>query len=324
MSGLLEVSDLKVYFHTRAGIVRAVDGVNLTVKPRKTVGLVGESGSGKSTLARAIIGLLPPQGRIMGGSIRFMGEELVGAPEERLREIRGRKISMVFQDAMSFLNPVMKVGDQIAEAIPGHRKNKAAAYELALELLERVGVPRSRRLIDDYPHQLSGGLRQRVMLAIAVASNPALVIADEATSAVDVTVQAQILELLKELADKMGCAVLFITHDLGVVAETCDEVYVMYAGKIVEHADVKRIYESPMHPYTSALINSALSIQEYKEHLEEIGGEVPNLINPPSGCRFHPRCPIAKQICSEKEPPLLEPHPNHGLYCWHYVKEGEG
>lgn len=222
---------------------------------------------------------------------------------------------MVFQDAMSFLNPVMKVGDQIAESVQRHHSSKKYAHEVASELLERVGIPRSRKVMDDYPHQLSGGMRQRVMLAIGTASNPALLIADEATSAVDVTTQAQILELMKDVSSKIGSSVLFITHDLGVVAEICDEVYVMYAGKIAEHGKIKSVFESPRHPYTSAIINSALSIQEYKEDLSGITGEVPNLVNPPSGCRFHPRCPYAKAICSQEVPVIERVDENQSVAC---------
>jgi oligopeptide/dipeptide ABC transporter ATP-binding protein len=317
---LLTVGNLKVYYNTESGVIGAVDGVNLVIKPKQKVGLVGESGCGKSTLARAIIRLLPPVARIVSGSIIFKGKDLARIPEKDVRKIRGREISMIFQDPMSFLNPVMKIGDQIAEVISHRRADRRKAYERGLELLEKVGIPRSRNLMEDYPHQLSGGLRQRVLLALAVSSDPSLLIADEATTAVDATVQAQILELISELAGNMGSSVLLITHDLGIVAQTCDEVYVMYAGRVAEHANVRTIFRSPKHPYAQALMASALSVEEYKEELMGVPGEVPNLMNPPPGCRFHPRCSFAMQVCREREPVMTDLDFNHEVSCWKCVE----
>jgi peptide/nickel transport system ATP-binding protein len=320
LDDLLTVGNLKVCYNTESGVIRAVDGVNLVIKPKQKVGLVGESGCGKSTLARAIIRLLPPVAQIVDGTIVFKGKDLAKISEKEVRKIRGRDISMIFQDPMSFLNPVMKIGDQIAEVISYRRVDRRKAYEKGLELLEKVGVPRSRNLMEDYPHQLSGGLRQRVLLALAASSDPSLLIADEATTAVDATVQAQILDLISELASDMGSSVFLITHDLGIVAETCDEVYVMYAGKVVEHANVRTIFKSPKHPYTQALMTSALSVEEYKEELMGVPGEVPNLMNPPSGCRFHPRCSFAMQVCREREPVMTDLGLNHEVYCWKCVE----
>jgi oligopeptide/dipeptide ABC transporter ATP-binding protein len=317
---LLAVSNLRVYYNTVSGVVRAVDGADLTIKPKQKVGLVGESGCGKSTLARAIIQLLPTVAQVVDGSIIFKGKDLARIPEKEVRKIRGREISMVFQDPMSFLNPVMKVGDQIAEVISYRRADRRKAYKKGLELLEKVGIPKSRNLMEDYPHQLSGGLRQRVLLALAASCDPSLLIADEATTAVDATVQAQILDLISGLASDMGCSVLLITHDLGIVAQTCDEVYVMYAGKVVEHADVRTIFKSPKHPYTQGLMTSALSVEEYKEELIGVPGEVPNLMNPPPGCRFHPRCAFAMQVCREREPVMTDLDFNHQVYCWKCVE----
>ena len=317
---LLTVGNLKVYYNTESGVIGAVDGVNLVIKPKQKVGLVGESGCGTSTLARAIIRLLPPVAEIVDGSMIFKGKDLARIPEKEVRKIRGREISMIFQDPMSFLNPVMKIGDQIAEVISHRRADRRKAYERGLELLEKVGIPRSRNLMEDYPHQLSGGLRQRVLLALAVSSDPSLLIADEATTAVDATVQAQILELISELAGNMGSSVLLITHDLGIVAQTCDEVYVMYAGRVAEHANVRTIFRSPKHPYTQALMASALSVEEYKEELMGVPGEVPNLVNPPPGCRFHPRCSFAMQVCREREPVMTDLDFNHEVYCWKCVE----
>jgi oligopeptide/dipeptide ABC transporter ATP-binding protein len=314
---MLTTSGLTVYFYSRQGIVKAIDGVDLGIKPNSITGLVGESGSGKSTLGLSIMRLLPPQGRIVGGSILFEGKDLTKLSEPEMRRIRGAKLSMVFQDPLSFLNPVMKIGDQIIEAIVYSGESKPQdAEEKAEQLLERLSIPRSRHILDDYPHQLSGGMRQRVLMAIATVSNPSLLIADEPTTALDVTVQAQILEEIKSLAQRTGSSVLLITHDLGIVAETCHEVYVMYAGRIAERGNVETLFEAPLHPYTLALLDSALSIEEFKEKLVGIGGEVPNLVTPAPGCRFHPRCPKAMPICREREPKPFHASKDHTVYCW--------
>lgn len=320
-SDLVTISNLRVYFQTRHGTVKAVDDVGLSIKPRKVVGLVGESGSGKSTLGFTIMRLLPPQARIVQGKIMFQGKDLTKLSEQDIREIRGKKISMVFQDPLSFLNPVMKIGDQIVEAIARSEASKSESdQKKALELLERMGIPSSRKILDDYPHQLSGGMRQRVLIAIATVSNPSLLIADEPTTALDVTVQAQILEEIKNLGQKIDSSVLLITHDLGIVAETCHEVIVMYAGRIAEYAGAEALFETPLHPYTAALLDSALSIDEFKKKLVGIPGDVPNLINPPRGCRFHPRCTKAMPRCSEEEPTPFEVGSNHSVYCWLYER----
>jgi oligopeptide/dipeptide ABC transporter ATP-binding protein len=316
---LLNINDLRVYFYTYSGTVRAVDGVDLRVGDSEITGIVGESGSGKSTLAFAVMRLLPLKARIVTGTIIFEGQDLASLSEDNVRHVRGRKISMVFQDPLSFLNPVMKIGDQIAESMKGLQQQEAE--ERAIDLLQKVGIPRPREITHEYPHQLSGGMRQRVLIAIAMASNPSLLIADEPTTALDVTVQAQILELLKELSKKTKTSIMLITHDLGVIAETCDRVYVMYGGKIMEYGGVTNVFENPLHPYTFALLASALSIQEFKEDLVGIPGEIPNLMDPPAGCRFHPRCPKAKAICAKKEPELEVHEAGHGVRCWLYAQE---
>jgi len=320
--GLLAVSDLKVHFYTRRGVVRAVDGVDMTIGAKSIVGLVGESGSGKSTLGFAIMRLLPPQGKIVQGAMLFQRQDLARLTEREMRQIRGKKISMVFQDPLSFLNPVMKVGDQIVEAVvSAEGSGPQDAEQKASELLERLGIPRSRDILNDYPHQLSGGMRQRVLMAIATVSNPSLFIADEPTTALDVTVQAQILEEIKNLARNIDSSVLLITHDLGIVAETCHEVVVMYAGKMAEYAGAEVLFETPLHPYTAALLDSALSIDKFKKELIGVPGDVPNLISPPTGCRFHPRCPQAMPRCCEEEPRPFEVGAGHKVCCWLYERD---
>lgn len=311
---LLEVKGLKTYFHTSMGLIKAVDGVNLHVLEGEAVGLVGESGCGKTMTAHSIMRLVPmPPGAIEDGHIWFGSIDLLSLSEHEMRNFRGQKIAMIFQDPMTYLNPVMKIEKQIGEVIL-HAPNE----KTTIEILESVGIPEPAKVAKAYPHELSGGMRQRVLIAIAMANNPPLLIADEPTTALDVTVQAQILDLIRAIKEKRGTSLLLITHDLGIVAEMCDRVYVMYAGNIVESADVFSTFEDPLHPYTQGLLRSALSIAEFRENLETIEGTVPDLLNPPSGCRFHNRCPKAMPICRKTEPPLIESRARRQVSCWLY------
>jgi peptide/nickel transport system ATP-binding protein len=309
MSGteLLCLENLKAYFFTDAAVVRAVDGVSYEVNAGETLAVVGESGSGKSVTALSILKLIPsPPGRIVEGRILFKGRDLVGLTNEEMRAIRGKEISMIFQEPMTALNPVYTCGEQIIEALVLHeRMTRAQARTRTIEMLERVGIPAAAQRVDEYPHQLSGGMRQRVMIAMALACRPAVLIADEPTTALDVTIQAQILELLKELQREMGMAVILITHDLGVVAETADRVAVMYAGQIVEYADVRSAFRQPLHPYNAGLQSSLPKLGEVVDRLRVIPGTVPNPARFPIGCRFHPRCPVMIEKCLEH--PALEP-----------------
>ena len=303
---LLRIDDLRVRFRTPRGFVEAVNGVSFDVLPGETLAVVGESGSGKSVTSMAVLGLLPnPPASVDGGSVRFRGEELVGATPARLRALRGNQIAMIFQEPMTSLNPVFSVGDQIGESLELHRGFSASEARAEAErLLELVGIPEPKRRLDEYPHQLSGGMRQRVMIAMALACRPALLIADEPTTALDVTVQAQILELLAELQQATGMSILLITHDLGVVAETARRVVVMYAGSVVERAFVEELFERPRHPYTAGLLLSVPHLEANDEALRPIEGVVPDAGNLPSGCRFHPRCPFAMPVCRTTAPPL--------------------
>lgn len=318
-AGLLDVQGLKTYFYTKRGIVKAVDDVSLTVAPSEVVGLIGESGCGKTMTALSILRLVPIPGRTVAGRIVLEGKDLLHFSQEELRRVRGTRISAVFQDPMTFLNPVMKIGDQIAEAILVHTDvNKADAWSRAVGALEMLLIPSPDKVVGYYPHQLSGGMRQRVLIAIALSCNPSLIIADEPTTALDVTIQLQILELIKKVRSKVGISLLLITHDLGIVSELCDRSYVMYAGKIVEDADVYTLFRCPSHPYTIKLLQSVLSINEFKEELVTIEGSVPDLTNCPPGCRFHPRCPYALDICRSQEPPPCEIDRGHYVSCWLY------
>ena len=360
---LLEIRNLKVNFYTYAGVVKALDGINLKIRRGETLGLVGETGCGKSVTSLAIMRLLPdPPGKIDDGEIMLRGEDLLKKSEEEMRRVRGNIITMVFQDPTTFLNPVLTIGDQVSETLLIHRDLKRDLYEehiaklsdrlakidplserarklreriealeklpqarfrvsrralkrialkKAVELLRTVRLAEPEGVIEQYPHQLSGGMRQRVIIAMAIACNPELLIADEPTTALDVTIQAQILDLLNELKRSVGLSVMIITYDLGIVAETCDSAAVMYAGNIVEGAKTKRLFENPLHPYTQALLRAIQRISERKSELESIGGSVPNLIDPPGGCRFHPRCPIAIEECAKIEPELIEYAPGH-------------
>ena len=320
-SALLEVKDLKTYFVTEAGIVRAVDSVSFTVSEKQVVGIVGESGCGKSMSALSILRLVPDPGLIAGGEIRFRGQDLLSSSESELESIRGNEISMVFQEPMTSLNPVFRVADQIAEVLLRHKQiSKKEANLRVIELLHRVGVPSPEVRMRDYPHQLSGGMRQRVMIAMAIACNPRLIIADEPTTALDVTIQAQILSLLNDLRETHGMAILLISHDLGVIAEMAEQVLVMYAGRIVEQTGVKELFENPLHPYTQGLMRSVPGRMtgNGRNRLEPIPGVVPSLVALPLGCKFNTRCPWSFDRCFREEPELTAPAGGHPVRCWLY------
>jgi peptide/nickel transport system ATP-binding protein len=302
---LLDVNDLKTYFRTDDGIVKAVDGVSFSVEKGETLGIVGESGCGKSVTCLTIMGLNNRRNTISSGEALWKGENLIGMSPRRLREIRGDEIAMIFQDPMTSLNPVHSIGRQLVEAILLHQDvTKAAARARSVELLKAVGIPRADQRVDDYPHQFSGGMRQRVMIAMALVNNPDLLIADEPTTALDVTTQAQILNLMKRLQDEFGSAIIIITHDLGVVAEVADDVVVMYAARIQEEGNVRALFHRPNHPYTWGLLGSLPRLNQDVERLVQISGQPPSLLFPPRGCRFHPRCPYVMPICKETEPEL--------------------
>ncbi|PWH11984.1 MAG: methionine ABC transporter ATP-binding protein [Anaerolineae bacterium] len=321
---LLEVRNLKTYFFTEDGVVKAVDGVDFQVFPGEVMGLVGESGCGKSVTSLSIMRLISPPGKVVEGEILFDGKDLLKYTEEQMIHIRGNRISMIFQQPQTALNPVFKVGDQIAEVLDIHQSlGRQAGRARAVELLKMVGIPDAERRAEAYPHELSGGMAQRVMIAMALACVPDLLIADEPTTALDVTIQAQILDLMRDLREKIGTSIIMITHDLGVVAEMCERVAVMYAGRIVEQTDVKNLFAQPLHPYTQGLIGSIPILGKLKERLEVIPGSVPNLVNLPPGCRFAPRCKARQQhnlvICTEQEPDLHEVIPGHTVRCWLYT-----
>lgn len=308
MKPLLTVQNLKTHFFTDNGVVRSVDGVTFTVNEGETIGIVGESGSGKSVTALSIMHLLPYKiGKVVDGSITFGDEDLVHLKEKKMREIRGNDIAMIFQEPMTSLNPGFTIGNQIGEAIRLHKKlNRKEARNRSIELLTEVGIPRADQMVDEYPHKLSGGMRQRVMIAMALACDPKLLIADEPTTALDVTIQAQILDLIRKLKKESNTSILMITHDLAVVSEICDRVIVMYAGRVVEEANVKTIFESASHPYTKGLIESMPSIEEEVEWLKTIKGNVPIPSEMPPGCKFAPRCKYATERCMEEEPELKD------------------
>ena len=320
---LLEIKGLKTHFFTEEGVVRAVDGIDLHIDKGETVGVVGESGCGKTVTALSIMKLIPmPPGKIVEGQMLYEGRDLVTLPPAQMRKVRGKEISMVFQEPMTSLNPVFTIGEQIAEAIRLHEGlGRRAAMDKTVEMLKIVHIPNPERRVKEYPHQLSGGMRQRVMIAMALSCNPKLLIADEPTTALDVTIQAQILELLNELKAKLGMAVLLITHDMGVIAETAQRVMVMYAGKVVEEAPVKELFKEPLHPYTQGLLRSIPRIDTaatHKKRLEAIPGVVPSLLNLPKGCSFEPRCPYAKPVCKDQDPVLKEVRRGHRVSCWLY------
>jgi len=325
---LLEVKGLKTYFYTEDGVVRAVDGVNFEVYPGEVLGLVGESGCGKSVTSLSIMRLIAKPGRVDAGEILLDGENLLELPEDEMIKVRGNRISMIFQQPQTALNPVFRVGDQLSEVLSVHQDlGREAGRKRAVALLKMVGVPDPERRVDAYPHELSGGMAQRVMIAMALACVPELLIADEPTTALDVTIQAQILDLMRDLRRDMGTSVILITHDLGVVAEMAERVAVMYAGEIVEQADVNALFDEPLHPYTQGLIGSIPVLGEMKEKLDVIPGSVPNLVNLPPGCRFAPRCQArlkyALTICAEVKPELEEVKPGHHVRCWLY-QDAEG
>jgi oligopeptide/dipeptide ABC transporter ATP-binding protein len=321
MAPLLEITALRTFIRQRRDEVRAVDGVSLHIDEGETLGLVGESGCGKTMAGMSIIRLLPPGGYIAGGSIKLAGKELADLPENQMRHIRGNEVAVIFQDPMTSLNPTMQIGDQIAEAVQIHRNaSKAEALQRAEEVLGLVGMPRPKERLRDYPHQLSGGLRQRVMIAMALSCDPKLLIADEPTTALDVTIQLQILELLYDLKQRLKMAVLLITHDMGVIAGRADRVMVMYAGKIVESADTVELFENTRHPYTEALLASIPRMDQREEiALYTIPGLPPDLANPPAWCRFQPRCRYATTVCREQEPELKGDSPAHEYACFNPV-----
>lgn len=325
---LLKVCNLKTYFYTEDGIVRAVDGVDFEVYPGEVFGLVGESGCGKSVTSLSIMRLVGAPGKVVEGEIFFDGLDLLKLPETEMVKVRGNRISMIFQQPQSSLDPVYKVGDQIAEVFSVHQEfGKKAGRARAVEMLKMVGIPEPEKRAEAFPHELSGGMAQRVMIAMSLSCEPELLIADEPTTALDVTIQAQILGLVRELRANMGTSVILITHDLGVVAEMCERVAVMYAGEIVEQSDVQTLFDEPRHPYTQGLIGSIPMLGRIKEKLDVIPGFVPNLIDLPSGCRFAPRCQARIQhdikICTEKGPELREIKAGHSVRCWLY-QDSEG
>jgi len=324
-AAVLEIEDLQTHFFTPGGVVRAVDGVSYSVRAGETLGVVGESGCGKSVTALSILRLVTsPPGRIVGGAIRFQGRDLLQCSEKEMEQIRGNDISMIFQEPMTSLNPLFKVGDQISEAIALHKGlTKRQAHTHAIDMLRRVSIPEPEQRADVYPHQMSGGMRQRVMIAMALSCDPKVLIADEPTTALDVTIQAQILDLMREIREDFGTAIVLITHDMGVVAENADRVVVMYAGRKVEEADVDDLFDAPAHPYTKGLLaaiphlDDAAHVDAGRTRLNEIKGMVPSLAHLPPGCSFAPRCGFASDRCREAYPPLEEFRPRHWVACWH-------
>jgi len=317
---ILEISDLKVYYYIAEGVVKAVDGVGLKIGKEEALGLVGESGCGKSTVALSLLRLIREPGKITEGKIYFDGEDLLRKSEGEMREIRGGKISMIFQNPWSAMNPLFTVGSQISEAIRLHQKVKLKSEigKKVEEIMFKVGIPSPEERRKDYPHEYSGGMLQRAMIAMALSCNPKLLIADEPTTSLDVTIQAQILDLMEKLRKDFGASILLIGHDLGVISELCDKIAVMYAGKLVEYADMTTIFEKPEHPYTQALFESIPRIDTKTERLRTIRGTVPRLINPPPGCRFHPRCEHVMKICSQQDPQLTEIGQGHEVACFLY------
>ena len=323
-NNILEIKNLHTYFYTDSGVIKSVDGVDIELREGTTLGIVGESGSGKSVTALSVMGLLMgTTGKVAEGEILFEGRDLTKLDDEERRKMRGEKISMIFQEPMTSLNPVMKIGDQITECILMHNNiSKQEAWDKAVEMLKLTGVPRVERMMKEYPFQLSGGQRQRVMIAMALVCKPKILIADAPTTALDVTIQAQILDLMENLKQKTGTSILFITHDLGVVAEVCDDVVVMYSGRVVEKGDVRSIFASPSHPYTRGLLASIPKLGECAEELESIPGNVPNPKYMPQGCKFAPRCSCAFDKCREEEPGFYDVGEGHMSRCWLCEKKG--
>ena len=320
---ILKVENLKTYFFTASGVAKAVDGVSYTLKKGEILGIVGESGSGKSVSASSVIRLLPKTGRVVDGTILFEGKDMRKISDKELRKIRGNEISVIFQDPMTSLDPVFKVGSQMVELIRTHNNvSKEEARKIAVKNLELVGIPDPERRMNAYPHELSGGMCQRVMIAMAISCHPKFMIADEPTTALDVTIEAQILHLMRQLQKDKGTSIMMITHNLGVVAEICDQVYVMYAGKVVETAEVHELFQNPKHPYTQGLLG-ALPKMDSRQRLNSIDGMVPTLKDMPTGCRFAPRCPMATQKCREEQPALVDVTAGHQVRCLAVSKEGE-
>ncbi|WP_213421117.1 ABC transporter ATP-binding protein [Bhargavaea massiliensis] len=322
---ILDVRGLRTSFFTDEGEVKAVDGVSFSVPKGKTLGIVGESGSGKSITSLSILRLLAENGKVVDGEIRYKGENILDFSEKKMRSLRGNQISMIFQEPMTSLNPVFTVGQQISESLTTHQgMNKKQAMAKSVDLLKLVGIPSPEKRVTQYPYELSGGMRQRVMIAMALACNPEVLVADEPTTALDVTIQAQILGLIRDLQNRLGMSVILITHDLGVVAETCDYVAVMYAGQVVEYSDVRTLFRKPRHPYTVGLLKSLPRPDADQEKLVPIHGMVPSPFNMPKGCRFAPRCPAATDLCREKLPELFDDGEGNQVRCWIYDEEWPG
>ena len=313
---LLDIKDLTIHFQTEEGDVRAVNGISLSVEPGKTLGLVGETGAGKTTTALGILRLVPEPGKILSGSIEYKGEDILQMSEKAVQDLRGNEISMIFQDPMTALNPVMTVGDQIAEVILRHQNcTKIEAEHRMMDMLDKVGISADRA--GDYPHQFSGGMKQRIIIAIALACNPKLLLADEPTTALDVTIQAQVMRMINELKREFGTSMILITHDLGIVAESCDAVAIMYAGQIVEYGSLEDIFDYTAHPYTKGLFGSIPRLDQDTDRLQPIQGLMPDPINLPEGCPFHPRCPYATEECGRINPGAVEVNPGHLVRCLH-------
>ncbi|GAA4070325.1 ABC transporter ATP-binding protein [Streptomyces hundungensis] len=323
---LLEVRDLQVEFKTRDGVAKAVNGVNYSVEAGETLAVLGESGSGKSVTAQAVMGILDmPPGRIAGGEILFQGRDLLKLKEDERRKVRGSEMAMIFQDALSSLNPVLSVGDQLSEMFTVHRgMSRKDGRAKAVELMDRVRIPAAKERVGQYPHQFSGGMRQRIMIAMALALEPSLIIADEPTTALDVTVQAQVMDLLAELQRELNMGLILITHDLGVVADVADKIAVMYAGRIVEQAPVHDIYKAPAHPYTKGLLESIPRLDQKGRELYAIKGLPPNLMHIPPGCAFNPRCPMARDVCRSEVPPLFDVAPDRQSACFFWKETLDG
>lgn len=314
---LLEVRDLRTHFVTRRGTVKAVDGVSFSLHRAETLGIVGESGCGKTITSLSVLRLLPPGGHIVGGEIFFDGQDLLSLSLAEMKKYRGRRISMILQDPMSSLNPVFTIGNQVAEAILTHQRVKGSVWKKVIEVLTLLRIPSPEARITNFPHQLSGGMRQRVVGAIALSCEPELIIADEPTTSLDVTIQDQYLRLLKDIQKESGVSLIFITHDFGIVARMCDRVCVMYAGKIVESAEIRELFNSPLHPYTCALLQSLPKLGKRVNQLPSIEGQPPNLLNLPPGCTFAPRCSNAEGICFKDQPPMNQISADHSIRCWH-------
>jgi len=320
MAHVLEVKDLKTHFFTSKGVLKAVDGVSFDIKEKEAVGLVGESGCGKSTVAFSIMRLIPnPPGKIVDGAILLHGKDILKCSDKELHQIRGKEISMIFQDPMTFLNPVMRIENQIVEVLKLHQgMNNKDAKIRCLELLKLVRMPDPERVLKAYPHQISGGMKQRSLIAMSLACNPSVLIADEPTTALDTTIQVQILNLIDDLKRALGTSLLLVSHDLGIVAEICDRINVMYAGKNVEKGNVEKVYSNPLHPYTRGLIDSILTLNAKVDRIPTIDGVVPSLINPPKGCKFYDRCSSSMDVCKSNEPPFFQPESEHEVACWLY------